>query len=218
MKASKTIGIIAAAFTLVSTVGYLAQAGDDSKKQTSIASTKAVIGNIAPDFSLVDATGKKHSLSDYKGKYVVLEWINFGCPFVLKHYKSGNMQKLQAKFVNKDVVWLSICSSAPGKQGWFDGDALLTRIKKAHTHASAYLVDADGAVGRAYKAKTTPNMYIINPKGVLIYSGAIDDKPSTNPDDIIGSVNYVDAALISALAGKEIAVSKSVPYGCSVKY
>lgn len=218
MKASKTIGIIAATLTLVATVGYLATAGDGHKKHSSTETSVASIGKAAPGFTLMDATGKKHNLSDYRGKYVVLEWINFGCPFVLKHYNSGNMQMLQAKFVTKDVVWLSICSSAPGKQGWFDEEALLSRIKKAHTHASAYLVDADGAVGRAYKAKTTPNMYIINPKGVLIYSGAIDDKPSTNPDDIKGSVNYVDAALISVLAGREIAVSKSVPYGCSVKY
>jgi len=218
MRYRKVIGLVAVVFALMATSTLTVTADKGSKKDVPAVAHKASVGKSAPEFTLVDAVGKKHSLSDYKGKYVVLEWINFGCPFVRKHYGSGNMQKLQAKYTKKDVVWLSICSSAPGKEGYYKGDALLAKIKKAHTHASAYLVDADGTVGHLYNARTTPNMYIINPKGKLIYAGAIDDKPSTNQNDIKGAVNYVDAALVSALAGEKIAHSKSVPYGCSIKY
>ena len=178
----------------------------------------AKVGDQAPGFTLMDATGTKHSLSDFKGKFVVLEWINFGCPFVKKHYESGNMQKLQKTFTGKEVVWLSICSSAPGKQGYFEGDALTKAIAGNKHKGTAYLVDADGSVGRMYNAKTTPNMYVVNPDGLLVYAGAIDDNPSPKPEVIASSMNYVSAALDQAMAGKAVKVSATQPYGCSVKY
>jgi len=178
----------------------------------------AAVGQMAPDFTLVDAHGKTHSLSEYKGKFVVLEWVNFGCPFVRKHYDSNNMQTLQANYTGQDVVWLSICSSAPGKQGYFTGQELLDRIKSEKSNASAYLVDADGTVGRLYGAKTTPDMFIIDPAGMLVYAGAIDDKPSTDQADINGANNYVRLALDAARGGQPIVTASTTSYGCSVKY
>lgn len=178
----------------------------------------AEVGKHAPNFSLTDANGKTHSLSDFKGKYVVLEWINFGCPFVVKHYKSGNMQNLQEKYTRKGVIWLTICSSAPGKQGYFEGDELRKQVKDHNSKATAYLVDASGEVGRMYNAKTTPNMYVINPEGMLVYAGAIDDKPSVKIEDVDGAMNYTAMALDQAMSGKKVEVAKTQPYGCSVKY
>ena len=178
----------------------------------------AHVDESAPDFTLTDSNGAKHSLSDYRGKWVVLEWVNFGCPFVRKHYESGNMQNLQKTYTTKGVVWLSICSSALGKQGYFDGEELTTEIKEHGSRATAYLVDADGTVGRMYEAKTTPHMYIINPKGVLVYAGGIDNIASTDKGDIAKATNYVSETLDAGFAGREIAVKGSRPYGCSVKY
>lgn len=176
------------------------------------------VGKPAPDFTLQDISGKKHELSDYKGKYVVLEWVNFGCPFVKKHYGSENMQKLQKEFAEKGVVWLSICSSAPGKQGNETPEAAQKGISEYGWAASAYLVDRDGKVGKLYNAKTTPEMFVVNPEGKLIYAGAIDDKPTPDPSTVNGSNNYVKAALTEAKAGKPVSVSATKPYGCSVKY
>jgi peroxiredoxin len=176
------------------------------------------VGKSAPDFALPDVSGKTHELSDYKGKYVVLEWVNFGCPFVRKHYGSENMQKLQKEFGEKGVVWLSICSSAPGKQGNESPDAAEKGISQYGWAASAYLLDEDGKVGKLYSAKTTPEMFVVSPEGTLIYAGAIDDKPTPNPATIKGSNNYVKAALTEATAGKPVSVPTTKPYGCSVKY
>jgi cytochrome oxidase Cu insertion factor (SCO1/SenC/PrrC family) len=176
------------------------------------------VGKRAPDFTLTDLSGRKHELSDLKGKFVVLEWVNFGCPFVRKHYGSENMQKLQKEVVDKGVVWLSICSSAPGKQGNESPDAAKSGLARFGSAATAYLVDADGKVGRLYKAKTTPEMFVINPEGVLIYAGAIDDKPTPDPSTVAGSNNYVEAALNEATSGKSVSVPSTKPYGCSVKY
>lgn len=178
----------------------------------------AMLGKPAPAFSLQDSHGKTHSLADFKGKYVVLEWVNYDCPFVKKHYDSGNMQKLQKEFTAKGVVWLSINSSAPGKQGNFPADKVNALMKEKGAAPTAYLFDTDGTVGKTYGAKTTPHMYIINPKGELIYMGGIDDKPSTDKADIAGARNHVRAALEEAMAGKTVSVSASQPYGCSVKY
>ena len=178
----------------------------------------ATVDKAAPNFTLTDVNGKTHSLSDFKGKFVVLEWVNFDCPFVKKHYGAKNMQTLQAAYTKKEVVWLSICSSNKGKQGYFEGKELTDRITAEGHSASAYLLDTDGKVGKLYGAKTTPNMYVINPEGVLIYAGAIDNTPSPNPDDIKTSTNYVAAALDAAMAGKPVAVKTSAPYGCGVKY
>ena len=176
------------------------------------------LGKPAPDFSLNDLSGKNHDLSDLKGKFVVLEWVNFGCPFVRKHYGSENMQRLQKEFIEKGVVWLSICSSAPGKQGNETPETAKTGLSRFGSAASAYLVDQDGKVGRLYGAKTTPDMFVINPEGILIYAGAIDDKPTPDPSTVSGANNYVEAALKEAESGKAVSVPSTKPYGCSVKY
>jgi len=180
--------------------------------------TEPAIGRPAPTLTLTDTRGKQHNLADYKGKHVVLEWVNFGCPFVKKHYESGNMQATQKKAVDKGVVWLSVCSSADGKQGHMDAADWNEEIADRKLASTAVLLDESGAVGKTYGAKTTPHMYIINPAGVLVYKGAIDDKPSTNKDDVPGARNHVLAALDESLAGKPVSTASTTPYGCSVKY
>ncbi len=189
-----------------------------AKMEHESESETATVGEKAPIFTLTSAAGNGHSLSDFKGKYVVLEWINFDCPFVKKHYNSGNMPEMQKKYQDKDVVWLSICSSAPGKQGYFDGDALKKRLESEGHSATAYLIDSEGTVGKMYEAKATPHMYVIDPEGVLIYAGAIDDKPSTNVNDIPESTNYVKNALEASMAGEPVETKYTQAYGCSVKY
>lgn len=182
------------------------------------ASAAAVVGQPAPDFTLADTHGARHTLSDLKGKVVVLEWVNFECPFVGKHYGSGNMQKLQKAYTGQGVVWLSINSSAEGKQGWFAPDRINALMQEKGAAPTAYLVDTDGTVGRAYGAKTTPHMFVVDAKGAVIYAGGIDDTPSTDQADIATAKNYVRAALDEALAGKPVTTASSAPYGCSVKY
>jgi peroxiredoxin len=179
---------------------------------------QAAVGAPAPGFTLRDAGGAERGLADFKGKWVVLEWVNFGCPFVKKHYGANNMQGLQAEYTGKGVAWLSICSSAPGKQGYFEGEELKKQIAEHRSAGTAYLVDPAGAVGRSYGAKTTPHIYVIDPAGVLVYAGGIDDIPSADPDDLPKARNYVRLVLDAVLAGKPAAVSSSPPYGCSVKY
>jgi peroxiredoxin len=184
----------------------------------SLAIAAPEVGKPAPEFTLTDSNGKSHSLSDFKGKYVVLEWINFGCPFVKKFYEPGAMQKLQSEWTGKDVVWLAINSSASGKQGHFASDELKKQLETVGFKGTAYLVDEQGTVGKKYDAKTTPHMFVINPEGVLIYQGAIDNKKSTDSADIEGAANYVSAALDEAKAGKAVSTATTTPYGCSVKY
>jgi peroxiredoxin len=181
-------------------------------------SAEAEIGKAAPDFTLPDSLGKNHTLSDYAGKIVVLEWLNHGCPFVVKHYDSGNMQKLQKMAKEKDVVWFSIISSAPGKQGYSTPEQASETAKEKNAMPRAVLLDPEGTVGKLYDAKTTPHMYIINKEGLLVYNGGIDDIRSTNVDDIAKAKNYVLSALEELLAGNEVSVKTSRPYGCSVKY
>jgi peroxiredoxin len=176
------------------------------------------VDQAAPEFTLTDSNGKQHSLSDFHGKFVVLEWVNYDCPFVRKHYGSRNMQRLQRAYTEKDVVWLSICSSAPGKQGYFEPDELQARIIEEDAVPTAYLIDADGAVGKLYEARTTPHMFVISPKGILLYAGAIDDIASTDVDDVPKATNYVRTALDAALAGKPVTTTSTKSYGCSVKY
>jgi peroxiredoxin len=176
------------------------------------------VGKPAPDFTLQDCNGKFVTLSDHKGKVVVLEWVNHGCPFVVKHYGAGNMQKLQADATAKGVVWLSICSSAPGKQGHMAAADARKACGEKQTASTAYLLDESGEVGKKYGAKRTPEMYVIDANGVLVYHGAIDDKKSTDPGDIAGAKNYVATALDEILAGKPVSTSKTEAYGCSVKY
>lgn len=176
------------------------------------------VGKPAPNFRVNDASGKVVQLSDYRGKTVVLEWNNPGCPFVKKHYDSGNMQKAQAAAARDGVVWLTINSGAPGKQGHMDGAQARAFLAKAGAKPTAYLLDPKGVVGKGYGATTTPHMYVINPQGTLVYAGGIDDKPTANAADISGARNHVLAALGEMKAGKQVSVSSSRPYGCSVKY
>lgn len=179
----------------------------------------ALIGNTAPDFSLVDSNGQTVDLKDYRGQHVVLEWINFDCPFVKKHYdRSQNMQGLQAKYTARGVVWLSINSSAPGKQGNFEPAEVNRRMQAKGSKASAYLLDPEGKVGRAYGAQTTPHMYIIDPQGTVLYQGAIDSNSSASADTIADATNYVAQGLEEALSGKAISTNTTKSYGCSVKY
>lgn len=183
-----------------------------------IAAESPKVGSAAPDFSLADAKGKTHSVSEYKGKWVVLEWFNPECPFVKKHYLSGNMQKLQKEFTGKGVVWMSIDSSAPGKEGNLTPEAASKQMDDWKIDASALLLDPEGKAGQAYGAKNTPHMFVINPEGKIVYEGAIDDRASANPADIAKATNYVRAALDEAMAGKPVTTANTKPYGCSVKY
>lgn len=182
------------------------------------AADSPAIGAAAPGFSLPGAKGDTHSLAQYKGKYVVLEWFNPGCPFVKKHYESGNMQKLQQEFTGKNVVWLTVDSSAPGQQGSLTPAQAWKQMSTWKMHSTALLLDADGKVGHAYGATNTPDMYVINPEGKLIYKGAIDSKATTDQADIAGATNYVKTALDQAMAGQPVTTSASRPYGCGVKY
>jgi len=176
------------------------------------------VGQPAPGFTLTDANGKSHNLSDFKGKFVVLEWLNHGCPFVVKHYESGNMQSLQKEYTGKDVVWLSIVSSAPGKQGHMSPEETNKAKAEKGSTATAVLLDEDGTVGKLYDAKVTPELYVINPEGVLVYAGAIDDTKSTDPADVAGAKNYVKQALDEAMAGKPVSEPTITAYGCGIKY
>lgn len=178
----------------------------------------AEVGKPAPEFTLPASDGKGYNLADYKGKFVVLEWYNPECPFVKKHYGSNNMQKLQETYLHKGVVWLTINSSALGKQGHLNAkEAVKDRVENK-LRSSATLLDADGKVGKLYGAKTTPHMYVINPKGEVIYMGAIDNNNSPDASEIPNSKNYVAAALDEAMAGKAVTTASSTPYGCSIKY
>lgn len=176
------------------------------------------VGSAAPDFSVTDSKGKTQSVSQYKGKYVVLEWFNPECPFVKKHYGPGNMQKLQKEFTDKGVVWLAVDSSAPGKEGNLTPEQAEKKMTEWKTHATALVLDQDGKAGQAYGAKNTPHMFIIDPEGKIIYAGAIDSKATPNPADISSSTNYVKVALDEAMAGKPVSTASTRPYGCSVKY
>jgi len=178
----------------------------------------AVVDSVAPAFSLTDAHGKQHALGDYRGKYVILEWVNFGCPFVGKHYGSGSMQALQRTMTERGAVWLSICSSAPGRQGYYEGEALLEKISQEHASPTAYLVDAEGKVGMLYGAKSTPTIAIIDPRGVLIYEGGIDNIASTDQADIPKATNYVTEVMNAVRDGKPVPVRTTRSYGCSIKY
>lgn len=181
-------------------------------------SAKVETGAKAPDFTLTDTTGTEHSLSDFAGKYVVLEWTNHKCPFVVKHYKDGHMQALQESMAEEGAVWLQIVSSAEGKQGYLtpeEGEALR---ESQGVKSAAKLVDASGKVGRKYDARTTPHMYLIDPEGTLVYQGAIDSIKSTQTSDIAKAENYLVSAYKSSKAGEPVENATTVPYGCSVKY
>ncbi|HLM53769.1 MAG TPA: thioredoxin family protein [Pseudoxanthomonas sp.] len=203
--------LLAAALTFAAAAALTFGAAPD-------AAAAATVGQPAPAFRLVDSSGTTRSLADFAGKTVVLEWTNHECPFVKKHYGSGNMQAQQRDATAKGVVWLSVNSSAPGNQGHVDGAAAERVRSQARAAQTAYLLDPDGTAGRAYGAKTTPHMYVIDPKGVLRYAGGIDSIPSPNPADIAKATQYVPQALAELAAGKPVSVSVTRPYGCSVKY
>jgi len=202
--------------TLATTLGvFLLVAGG---APITSAQSQAAVGEAAPSFTLSDTDGEAHSLADYEGRYVVLEWLNFECPFVGKHYGSGNMQALQETYTGKDVVWLSIVSSAEGRQGYFPPEEMQAQKQKHNAHMDAILMDPSGEVGMTYGAKVTPHMYVINPEGELIYKGGIDDEPTTDEADIEGATNYVRNALTQAMNGEEVSPKTAQPYGCTVKY
>ncbi|MCP5419517.1 MAG: thioredoxin family protein [Gammaproteobacteria bacterium] len=176
------------------------------------------VGEAAPDFTAMDSNGISHKLSDLRGSTVVLEWTNHECPYTVKHYKSGNMQALQKDATGKGIVWLTVVSSAPGKQGYVTGEQANELTASRGASPTAVLLDPDGKIGRLYGARTTPHMYIIDPAGKLVYMGGIDDKPTADPTDIASANNYVREALSDMAAGKAIEHPTTRPYGCSVKY
>ena len=184
---------------------------------TTQAHAATSVGQTAPDFTATDALGKTHKLSDFKGKHVVLEWTNPGCPFVVKHY-GGNMQALQKEFTARGVVWLAITSTEKGSYEYLPPAKMMGWLDDKQAKPTALLMDEPGKIGQLYNAKTTPHMYIINPQGVLVYSGAIDSVPSARVDDIKTATNYVRQGLNEALGGKAISVASTRSYGCSVKY
>ena len=184
----------------------------------AVAQSGAVVGEQAPNFELTDAYGEVHNLSDFEGKYVILEWLNHDCPFVKKHYDGNNMQELQKRYTDEGVIWLSIISSVPGTQGHLQPEEAQQITKEKNASPTAVLLDVDGAVGKMYDARVTPHMYIINPEGVLEYNGAIDDKPTARLRDLEGAHNYVVAAMTSLMNGEPVEVRTNTPYGCTVKY
>jgi peroxiredoxin len=197
----------------ISTLALLSITG-----MAAMAGAEAVVGQAAPPFTATDSDGRTRSLEEFKGKLVVLEWWNPECPFVGKHYGSGNMQKLQREWTGKGVVWLTIDSSAPGKQGYLTPAEAKTTVQAKGAAPTAVLLDPDGKTARAYGAKTTPHMFVIDRSGALAYAGGIDDKPSTDQEDVATAHNYVTAALEALSAGRPVATQASQPYGCSVKY
>lgn len=175
-------------------------------------------GASAPDFKGTDSTGAQHTLSEYRGKFVVLEWANQGCPYDRKHYLSGSMEAQQREWTAKGVIWLSVLSSAPGEQGYVTPAEENNYLRTMHAAPTAALLDPTGSIARLYEAKTTPHIFVIDPTGKLIYQGAIDDKPTPDQEDLKGARNYLNEALTDAMAGKPIQVASTRPYGCSVKY
>ena len=202
-------------FILPVFVGMALVAGTLSDTQSG--ATLQPAGN-APEFTLTDTYDQQHTLSDYEGQWVVLEWLNYDCPFVRKHYNGDNMQALQEQYTGAGVVWLSIVSSAPGQQGNFSNEEMNARTAEHGGHQTAVLIDADGTVGHAYGALTTPHMFVISPDQEIVYNGAIDDRPSPDPATLDGATNYVSGALDAAMAGQAVSPASSQPYGCTVKY
>ncbi len=178
----------------------------------------ATVGQPAPAFTAVDTQGRQVSLSDFKGKHVVLEWVNPGCPFVQKHYGAGNMQATQKDAATQGVIWLAVNSTAADASDYLDPSRMSAWMQQQKAAATATLMDADGKVGRAWGARTTPHMFVVDPAGNVVYAGAIDSKPTANPADIPGATNHVRAALAESLAGKPVTVASTRPYGCSIKY
>jgi hypothetical protein len=184
----------------------------------SLPALAVVPGTAAPDFKGTDSTGTQHTLSQYRGKFVVLEWANQGCPYDRKHYLSGSMESQQRDWTAKGVVWLSILSSGVGQQGYVNPAEENEYLKKMHAAPTAAILDPTSTIARLYEAKTTPHIFVIDPTGKLIYQGAIDDKPTTDQADLKGARNYLNETLTAAMSGRPIQVASTRPYGCSVKY
>lgn len=178
----------------------------------------ATVGEKAPDFSVTDDTGAARNLSDFKGKIVVLEWTNPECPFVGKHYKSGNMQKLQKEAVERGVIWLRVNSSAPGKQGYMKVGQAIRKADENNVEATATLLDPDGTIGKAYGAKTTPQMFIVDKEGIVAYNGGMDSISSVEVADVAKADKYFEKALDDVEDGRAVVNATTKPYGCSVKY
>ena len=204
--------------TLPAWVFLILLAASVEDRPAQAADSSARINAPAPDFAATDSYGKTRKLSEQKGKIVVLEWTNNGCPFVGKHYGSGNMQSLQKRYTTQGVVWLTVVSSAPGTQGYVTAAEANRDTERRGATPTAVLLDPTGALGHLYGAQATPHMYVINADGQLVYMGAIDDTPSADPSDIASSRNYVAAAIEELKAGKHVTVSATRAYGCSVKY
>ena len=207
---------VAATAALVATPRFAA-AGETAE------ATGVTVGEAAPEFTLTDTNGDTHALSDFAGRVVVLEWTNPQCPFVKKFYGDGAMQGLQEQYTEEgvgdhEVVWLTIASSAPGKQGHMSPDEWNAHVEESGAACTAVLIDEDGAVGQRYAAKTTPHLYIIDAEGTLRYQGAIDDTPSTDANDIADATNYVATTMAALASGDEVSPTDTKPYGCSVKY
>lgn len=183
-----------------------------------VARAAVEVGAAAPAFSVPDASGRARSLSEFAGRTLILEWTNNGCPYVQKHYNAAAMQALQREAAEQGIIWLTVISSAPGEQGYFTGPQALAHAQSVEAAPTAILMDPSGAMGRAYDARTTPHMYIINPQGRVVYQGAIDDRPSARPASLEGATNYVRAALADLAAGRPVQTAQTTPYGCSVKY
>ena len=183
-----------------------------------VASAGPDVGQPAPDFTLSDTEGETHSLQDYRGEWVVLEWLNYGCPYVQKHYRTGNIPSQQEKWRDEGVVWLAIVSSAPDKQGYYEPAAMNEKSAEWGSNATAVLLDPEGDVGRAYEARTTPHMFVIDSEGTVVYMGGIDDVPTASDEDLEQATQLVDRALTEAMAGEPVSRPTSRPYGCSVKY
>jgi peroxiredoxin len=184
----------------------------------ALAYGSASVGKPAPEFKVKDTSGKEQSLAAYKGKFVVLEWVNPGCPFVQKHYDTSNMQSTQKAAEAKGVVWLTVSSTAPDAGDYKKPAELAAWVKAKGAAPTATLMDDDGKLGQAYGARTTPHMYVINPEGKLVYAGAIDSKATARKDDVKDATNYVTVALTESMAGKPVSRATSEPYGCSIKY
>lgn len=209
---------LAALFVLIAPSANAAEPSATSPAAPVASAAGAEVGKTAPAFTLSDWDGKSRKLSDFKGKIVVLEWFNQGCPFVKKHYDSNNMQSLQKKYTGKGVVWLSICSSAEGKQGADSGAGHKKLFKEKGAAPTAVLLDSEGTVGHLYGAKATPHMFVIDGKGVLVYAGAIDDNNSADKEAVKTAKNYVAAAVDETIAKKPVTTNSTKAYGCSIKY
>lgn len=216
-KISQKLGVLVG---LSAAIAFSANFADGNlvRAQSRQTMATAEVGKTAPDFELTDARGKTVKLGQFKGKLVVLEWFNHGCPFVKKHYESGNMQALQKAYTAKGVVWLAICSSAKDKQGYASGADQLKAMQDKKAAPSFVLIDETGKVGKLYGAKTTPHMFIIGKDGNLAYAGAIDDKETFDAADVKTAKNFVKVALDEMLQGKKPSVATTHSYGCSVKY